>query len=283
MGKIKPTSPIARILEFVNRIILKNSALIVALDRFMADRLRSRGVPDSKMLVMPPWPHEEHLEPLAHEVNPFRKKHNLAGKFVIMYSGNHSPANPLRTLLDATLAFKDDRAMRFLFIGGGLGKKEVEAHIRDHNLTNVISLPYQPMDQLRYSLSAADVHVVSLGDQMVGIVHPCKIYGAMAVGRPILFFGPRPSHISDILDASEIGLHVFHGDTDAAIRAIKDLRALPPSQLAEMGALAQRTMAESLSQTILCTRFCDALEQSLQLNPAAGPISVHSSPQIQKI
>ncbi len=276
MGKIKPTSPVARILEIVNRIILRNSSLIVSLDRFMADRLRQRGVPDAKMLVMPPWPHEEHLETLAHELNPFRKKHNLAGKFVIMYSGNHSPANPLRTLLDATLAFKDERSMRFLFIGGGLGKKEVEAHIADHNLTNVISLPYQPMDQLRYSLSAADVHVVSLGESMVGIVHPCKIYGAMAVGRPILFFGPRPSHISDILDGHDIGLHVSHGDIEGAIRAINQLRALPQSRLTEMGTLAQRIMAESLSQAILCTRFCDALEQSLHLKPV--PVSqLHES------
>src|SRR5437762_11223864 len=28
--------------------------------------------------------------------NPFRVKHGLVGKRVIMYSGNHSPANPLK-------------------------------------------------------------------------------------------------------------------------------------------------------------------------------------------
>ena len=267
MGKLKPTDFAARILERVNRIILNNSSLIIALDRFMADRLRQRAKVDHKMQVMPPWPHEEHLDPLPHDQNPFRAKHNLNGKFVIMYSGNHSPANPLRTLLEATLHFKDDPTIQFLFVGGGLGKKEVEAHVAQHNLTNVISLPYQPLADLRYSLSAADVHVVSLGSEMVGIVHPCKIYGAMTVGRPILFFGPSPSHISDILDESNIGLHVNHGDVDAAVSAINELRSLPQEKLAEMGAQAQRILVARLSQSILTKRFCDYLEQSLKMKP----------------
>jgi hypothetical protein len=46
-----------------------------------------------------------------------------------MYSGNHSPANPLRTLLDATTAGSrtTTRSASF-FVGGGIGKKEVESH-----------------------------------------------------------------------------------------------------------------------------------------------------------
>src|SRR5204863_7909491 len=111
-----------------------------------------------------------------------------------MYSGNHSPSNPLATLLHAAVHFKDDPTLRFLFVGGGLGKKEVEAVIAEHQLMNALSLPYQPLADLRYSLSAADIHVVSLGLDMVGIIHPCKIYGAMAVAKPTLSFGPRPSH-----------------------------------------------------------------------------------------
>ncbi len=278
MGKLKPSDFTARMLETINRIILNNSSLIVALDRFMADRLRLRAKVDHKMQIMPPWPHEEHLDPLPHDQNPFRAKHSLNDKFVIMYSGNHSPANPLRTLLDATLAFKNDPQIQFLFIGGGLGKKEVEAHIQQHNLTNVASLPYQPLADLRYSLSAADVHVVSLGDDMVGIVHPCKIYGAMTVGRPILFFGPRPSHVSDILDEAPIGLHVDHGNASGTNAAINELRALPQSQRDQMGVLAQRIMSERLSQSILSTRFCDYLEQALNLKQSAADATTTFAP-----
>jgi colanic acid biosynthesis glycosyl transferase WcaI len=269
MKAIKPTSLAAHVLETGNRWILKASSLVVALDRFMADRLRHRVADiDRKMLVMPPWPHEAHLEPLPHEQNPFRAKHDLADKFVVMYSGNHSLANPLRTLLHAAKHYKDHPRLRFLFVGGGLGKKEVEAFTREHGLTNVVSLPYQPLADLRYSLGAADVHVVSLGNDMVGIVHPCKIYGAMTVGRPILFLGPRPSHIADILDENPIGRQVSHGDVEGAVSAIESFLNAPPEELRRMGDSAQRVLGERFTQAHLCGKFCDALEQAMGMSPS---------------
>jgi len=266
MGKIGPRSLTARVLEFANRRIIKSSSLVVALDRFMADRLRKR-LPDidKKMLIAPPWPHESHLDPLAHADNPFRTKHDLTDKFVIMYSGNHSPANPLRTLLEAAEKFKDHPKLKFLFVGGGLGKKEVEAFAKDQSLSNIVSLPYQPLADLRFSLSAADVHVVSLGEDMVGIVHPCKIYGAMTVGRPILFLGPRPSHVSDILDQSDIGRHVSHGDVAAATAALEFFMACAPETLKEMGDRATQVLSSHFTQAYLCGQFCDRLEEALQM------------------
>lgn len=273
LGKLKPTDAAARLLGAVNRHILRRSALIVALDRFMADRLDRRQPAlrlRDKMLVMPPWPHEEHIMPVDRSTrepgegdNPFRIRHGLTGKFVVMYSGNHSPSNPLKTLLDAAIRFRSRQDMRFVFVGGGIGKKEVEAVIREHGLTNAMSLPYQPLAGLGQSLSAADVHVVSLGQEMVGIIHPCKAYGAMAAGRPLLYFGPRPSHISDLLDAHPIGRCVMHGDVGGAVAAIEDLARLAPAARAEMGRKARAVLRESLGQELLCTRFCDRLEQTL--------------------
>ncbi len=117
---------------------------------------------------------------------------------------------------------REDDRFRFLFVGGGLGKKDVEAFIKEKSLTNTISLPYQPIESLRYSLSAADVHAVTLGDGMVGIIHPCKVYGSMAVARPILFNGPRPSHVSDLLDEHGFGRHAAHGDVDGTVAALRE-------------------------------------------------------------
>jgi hypothetical protein len=260
MGKTREGSLTYRFLEFANRFVIRNADLIVALDRFMEGRLRLGGRRPNDVLVDPPWPHEKVQPPVPHDENPFRAQHGLQGKFVVMYSGNHSPANPLDTLLQATLCFKDDDGIRFLFVGGGGAKKQVNEHIAAHKLTNCLSLPYQPLETLRYSLGAADVHVVSLGADMVGIIHPCKVYGSMAVGRPILFLGPRPSHVSDLLDAHQIGWHVEHGDVDACERAIRTMRAEAEATLHEMGSRAQTALSASLSQEILCSRLADRVE-----------------------
>jgi colanic acid biosynthesis glycosyl transferase WcaI len=268
LGKLKPTSFSARVLEFVNRRILKHSNLIIALDRFMAQRLENRKTIRHKLVTIPPWPHESFIEPVDPQTNPFRLKHNLQNKFVFMYSGNHSPSNPLKTILDAAVRLKDHLDIRFLFVGGGTGKKEVEQTIKDHNLTNVISLPYQPLADLRFSLSAADVHIVSLGSGMVGIIHPCKVYGAMAVARPILFLGPKPSHISDLLDRHNFGHHISHGDVDNAEKAIVTFFNTPRSQLQEMGQLAQQLLRSTLSQEQLCGQFCDEVENAFAITTA---------------
>jgi glycosyltransferase involved in cell wall biosynthesis len=265
LGKISPHGLIAQVLEHANRFILHRAALTVALDRFMADRLKARVDIDDRLLVLPPWPHEDHLQIPQTGENPFRVKHGLLDKFVVMYSGNHSPSNPLDTILQAARQLQDDPDIRFLFVGGGLSKKDIQAFIKEHNLANVLCLPYQPFSELGHSLSAADVHVVSLGQEMVGIVHPCKIYGAMAVARPILYLGPRPSHVTDLLDEQDIGWHIAHGDVDAAVTTIRQAKSLSPQQRQEMGQRAAQLLWARLSQAVLCKRFCDRLEAALQL------------------
>ena len=261
MGKLKETDLSAGLLEAVNRFILKRCGLVVALDRCMAERLRVRGVPDSKLVVMPPWPHEEHMETMEPEDSPFRARHGLNGKFVIMYSGNHSPANPLKTLLEAAVRLEKDDSLRFLFVGGGLGKREVESYIGQSGVKNIVSLPYQPLADLGSSLSAADVHVVSLGDEMVGIVHPCKIYGAMTVARPILYFGPHPSHVADLLDEYRFGQRVAHGDVTGAVNSIQTLRGTDRATLSRMGQVGRQVVRQRLSQKALCQQFCNHLER----------------------
>jgi colanic acid biosynthesis glycosyl transferase WcaI len=272
MGKIRPRGPIALLLEAVNRFYLRRCALIVALDRFMADRLRKRGVSDDRMLILPPWAHEEHIHAPPRAQNPFRRHHNLDDSFVVMYSGNHSPANPLTTLLDTAVRLKDDPSVKFLFIGGGLAKRDVEAAVQTHALTNVLSLPYQPLSELGNSLSAADLHVVSLGDNLAGIIHPCKIYGAMNVARPILYFGPKPSHVSDLLDSLDIGWHVAHGDVEGALAALADARAKSPEERAAMGQRAAQGLHDSLNQAILSGRLLDHLERVFLPDRTPTPI-----------
>lgn len=274
MKKISATSLQARVFDFFNRVILRQASDIVVMDRFMLDRIAVKGVPvREKTVASPPWPHEEETQRIAHGDNPFRQKHGLGGdnreKFVVMYSGNHSPANPLKTLLDAAERMKDEKRLVLYCIGGGGGKKEVDDRIAV-GAKNIVSLPYQPFKEIKYSLSAADVHVVSIGDDVVGIVHPCKVYGAMAVSRPVLLLGPNPSHVSDIIEKYKIGWHVSHGDVDGCVRVLQEMLNTSPEQFAEMGKRAAEVISTKLSKKTLCGDFCDVITRGLPAAPARG-------------
>lgn len=267
LGVVKESSWAARAFEWLNRVILDRAADVVVLDRFMAARVNRKRDVAAKLTILPPWPHEEHLEAIDHEANPFRQRHGLAGKTVVMYSGNHGPSNPITTLLEAAKRLRDVPNLMFLFVGGGTGKREVE----QAGGPNILSLPYQPLSELKYSLSAADVHVVTVGDGIVGIVHPSKVYGALAVARPVLLVGPQECHVMEILAGSEIGWRVSQGDVDGAERVLREIAQAHPSELARRGAVGRQVVQGRLSKAVLCGRFCDVLERSIGEPEAAGP------------
>ncbi len=212
-----------RLFDLFNLAILWRASEVIVRDRFMADRVAAKAKVAHKLHVLPPWPLEDAQQNLLpHADNPFRREHVPEGKFVVMYSGNHTHANPLSTLLAATQSLQDDPRLLVRSVGGGAAKKEVDDLVAA-GAHNIVSLPYQPLAQLRCSLSAADVHVVAMGNDMVGVVHPCKVYGAMAVGRPVLLLGPAKCQISHLIERYRIGWRVEHGYAHAAKRVLMDV------------------------------------------------------------
>jgi colanic acid biosynthesis glycosyl transferase WcaI len=272
LGKVQSRSPLVVAMKWLNCAIFSRADKVIVLDRFMAERVSRQYKTKRQMVILPPWPHVEVLEDIPSSENPFVKKHNLQGRFVVMYSGNHSPSSPITTLLQVALRMQDDPRFLFMFVGGGHGKRAVDEAIANERPTNIISLPYQPLSEIKYSLSAADLHVVTLGNEMPGIIHPCKIYGALAVGRPVLLIGPRHSHAGDLIDRHQIGWQVKHGDVSATIALLKEILELPSAARFQIGQRARAAVRERYSQEHLCNAFCDDLEgntliSSGQFNP----------------
>lgn len=260
LGKTKDGSLVVRLSNLLQRIVLKRARHVVPLDRFMAERVNAKRDVSDKMTIIPPWPHAEADEALPHAENWFRDKQKLSDKFVFMYSGNHGFSTPVGAMLDAAKMVQDLEPATFMFIGGGVRKKEVDARVEAESPPNVRSLPYQPMEHLRFSLSAADVHMVTMEADVVGIVHPCKIYGAMAVGRPILLLGPSPCHASDVLEEDSIGWRIPTDDADAMAAAVREIMATDRATLDAMGATAKRLIDKKYSKRALCSQLCDLLE-----------------------
>jgi colanic acid biosynthesis glycosyl transferase WcaI len=197
-GWLRQGSLLEEILASCLNASLRGAAGIVVLDRFMRDRIVSKGIRADRVSVIAPWIHSDAVHRDIEGRRRFRDRHGLSAKFVIMYSGNHSPCHPLDSLLEAAAALRKEPEMVFCFIGGGSEFKKVQEFARRRELHNILCLPYQPLNEISASLSAADLHAVVMGDPFVGIVHPCKIYNVMALGVPVLYIGPAESHIADL-------------------------------------------------------------------------------------
>jgi len=223
-GWLRAGSRTAKLLEAVLRYSAHAADRVIVLDRFMRDRMLTKDVAPGKLLILPPWSQDDGVRYDAVGRQSFRNQHGLDAKFVVMYSGNHSPCHPLDTVIEAARALAQDHRIQFCFVGGGSEFPKVQAFAREHELANILCLPYQPRSGLAASLSAADVHLVVMGAKMTGLVHPCKIYNVLTLGIPVIHVGPRESHIGDIAAARVDGAgirHVLPGDETGLVSAIQ--------------------------------------------------------------
>lgn len=257
-GSVRADSGIGRLLSAILQYSLRHADRMIALDRFMAQRLIAKGVPDRKIAVIPPWPHDEAVfrDPPGRE--RFRREFGLDGKYVVMYSGNHSPCHPLDTVLQAAQQLRERRDIAFCFVGGGSEFRKVREFAATHQLPNIRSIPYQPLDKLSASLSAADLHLVVMGDPFVGMVHPCKVYNIRRLGIPFLYVGPQPSHVTELAPAAAFR----HGDVEGVARFIARSVAGPLPTAPDSPA--------EFSQQALLARMVDAIGSVFEEKPGVA-------------
>ncbi len=166
-----------------------------------------------------------------------------------MYSGNHSACHPLDTLLTAALTLQSEERIVFCFVGGGSEFHKVKDFARNNSLSNILCLPYQPRSQLAGSLSAADLHVVIMGERFKGLVHPCKVYNIIAIGAPFLYIGPEESHVSDLLKRYPAQMQArtaHHGDIGCVVAHIRAAAAAATLHISPSNELMSLVSSESL-------------------------------------
>ncbi|MEM9694074.1 MAG: glycosyltransferase family 4 protein [Myxococcota bacterium] len=206
-GVVGARHPATLGLRAINRATYAHATSIVALSRGMAERLTTQGADPDKVEVIPNWSDSARLTPVEHADNPFRRQleaqHGLPrDAFVAMYSGNLGAGHDIQTLVEAA-RHVDPKRIHFVFIGEGAAKAKARRSSR--GLTHVHFLPYQPRESLAQSLSAADVHLASLRSDLAGLLVPSKLYGVMAVGRPLFYLGPPHCEVSEVIVRHEIG------------------------------------------------------------------------------
>ncbi len=199
-------------------------ALVVLGDR-MKELIESKGASADRVKVLSDWVDTSAIEPVPHRENPFRKEAGLEGSFVVMHSGNMGVSQDLETLLEAASLLRGKGDIKFVLIGDGASKKRLEGIVQEKDLKNVVFMPYQPKDKLKYSLSAADVHYVSLKRGFEGAIVPCKIYGIMAVARPVVAAVGEKSELRDMVTEAGCGEVCGVGDASAVAVAIEKLYA----------------------------------------------------------
>ena len=71
--------------------------------------------------------------------------------------------------------------------------------------TNIRLAGFASEAELEKRLAAADLHLISLRQGWEGVVVPSKFFGALAIGRPVLFSGPENCAVAAYCKCFEVG------------------------------------------------------------------------------
>jgi len=219
LGMLSSRSVAGRWLAALSRQTLCRNDTVVALGESMAEKLRTHGA--NEVTVVHNWADGDAIRPRPAAGHPLRRAWGWDDRFVVLYSGNLGLVHEFDTLLGAAEALRDEKRVRFAFVGDGPRRAWVEREAARRGLANVEFRPHVSREALGLSLTAGDLHLVTLRERAHGLVVPSKIYGILAAGRPTLYVGPREGEVADILRQGECGVRVAAGDSRAAADSVR--------------------------------------------------------------
>jgi colanic acid biosynthesis glycosyl transferase WcaI len=256
-GIIKEKSFKGKILSLMNLYSLRKSDRIIVLDSLMKEHLVRLDLKlKNKIDIVTIWPLNPSYYNSERESNPFRVKNKFGSKIVLMYSGNHALVHPIETILKSSISVKRNDII-FCFIGNGIRKKEVD-NLIETGSTNVISLPFQSFKNFPISLASADYQIVIMGNNLQGLTHPNKIYAALFAGKPVLYIGPKDSHISRILNLIDDSnnLQFEHGEHEKIINALEKMDV---ESIKSTGLTNRKFALENFSRDVLMEQMIKIL------------------------
>lgn len=223
----------------------------VAIGQNMRDYLASCGVGRAKIAVIQNWADEASILPVSGAENSLRRAWGYdESHCVVGYSGNLGRAHEIDTKIAAMhlLQQRGTPGIRFLFIGGGARQDDLRKAAQQLPQEMLSFRPYQPMDMLAESLSVPDVHWISLQPQLEGLIVPSKLYGALAVGRPIVFVGDPKGEITRLVSEAECGASFAPGQSAALADYLGELAA-DPARRQKLGNNARLYLEQNLRRS----------------------------------
>ncbi len=208
----------------VARWSLESLDRVVVVGRCMEQKLLQEGFSGHNLARISNWADGAQLLPLDRTDNPFVSDHGLQQRFVLMYSGNLGIVHEVDTVEDVLRCTNVLTHFTMCVIGDGAHRGHLQRVAQEEQWSHVQFLPYQPEETLRFSLTAAHVHLVTLRPDMKGLSVPSKIYGILAAGRPVIFVGPEESEAAAIVHEAQCGYVIRPGDHQGVVRALISYR-----------------------------------------------------------
>ena len=213
---------------------------------FAADD-RSTRRDRTTFMTVTPWALVESTEVAKSEQ---RVREELFGdaELGLLYSGNLGRAHQFEGFLELARRVRDS-PLAFCYAGRGPRMDELRSRLTAED-SNIRLAAFSSESDLELRLAAADVHLVSLRECWTGAVVPSKFFGALAVGRPVLFAGSPQAAIAGWIERYRVGWVLRNNNGEAVADRL----------IAYAGDRGQRTNMNQRCWDIYQRHFCKQLQ-----------------------
>jgi len=252
-AEIGLTSWLYKILDGQERMIYQRAQAITTISEGFRRTLISKGVPATKIEIIPNWANEHNFHPVLRD-KALAAQEGLAGRFNVIYSGNIGTAQGLGIMIDAAELLRDVPEVQFVIIGDGVERERLAQRAAEKDLGNVRFLGSRSPEQMANYLALADVLLVHLKrDPVYEITIPSKTYAYLASGRPILMATAGDSaHLVQELGA---GVVVPPEDPAALAGAVRRLYAMPAAEREAYGERGRQAFTQHFTRQVLVARY----------------------------
>lgn len=275
---------ILKIMMALDKFSCKHSNLVITVGRDLVQRMdmrfKNRNIP--KTIMINNWIDEKNIYPLSSEnekIVAFKKEFGLENKFVIMYSGNIGLYYDLENLIKVLKSFRkgythsgiweegpktaDGRDVVFAFIGAGSVLDNLVLYVKKHQFKNIIFIPYQDKENLIYSLNAGDVHWCVNAKGIKGVSVPSKVYGIMAVAKPILGILEKGTEIRCLIEDACCGICCEPGEYEKVKENIRwFIKNADTDKIKRMGKNGRNYLVNNLSKDEAIRKYKEAILKS---------------------
>jgi glycosyltransferase involved in cell wall biosynthesis len=207
----------------VNAKLFKQANTIFTLSEGMAALIKKYN-PEVKVEVIKNWADTLLIKPLPKSDNPFALKYEQLDKITVMYSGNMGSTHAVEKVADLAFALKDDRSFNFILIGDGAKKPILEKIKAEKNLDNFLVLPYQEPAMFPYSISCADLGVVTLSAGAESLSVPSKTYNLLAAGTALFVISPPTSELAKLVNEYYCGVAFEENEMDKMCAFLNEIK-----------------------------------------------------------
>jgi len=250
------------LLRVLVRIYLRRADRLVAIGETMRRRLEEKGAPPDRVRVIPNWVDTTRLTP-QEKNNAWARETGFAEKFVVMHSGNVGHAQDLDSLVRSATFLRDLDDLLIAIIGTGARHAELVSLAELLEVEQVKFRYYEPRHLLAQSLSAADVHVVGLAPGLAGYVVPSRLYGILAVARPVIVAADAESETAQVVQEVDCGVVVPPRRPELLARAIRDAHD-GKYDLERMGRLGREWVMAEGDRNVAVGRYRELLLELAQ-------------------